>query len=467
MKSMKSNLLRYSLSFYILIFLILSIITLTNKVIKAREVPIITKGCQDVNQVYKQVTVKINAGNGNDSGTGVIIAKKGNIYTVLTAAHVIETSNQELSNDTRVITYMGHDYKANKVESFRKISENFDLGLLQFKSETAYSQAIIGNSDQVTEKMEIYVSGYPSALDIKYQKPDILTAKISSRQDNIPNGYDLRYAPPGSSGMSGGAVFDACGRVIGIHGRSDSVGKFKDKNDEEKDIKDSFSLIISINKFVKLLPQFGLTKNELLFDRSPLTNPSGKNSDAFAQGIVSLDSKNYLKAIKDFSEAIKTKNNNIHWAYFYRAISHSIIGNKSNAIDDYTQAIKFNPKLARYYYNRGLIYARYFKKYQDGLSDFDQAIKINPKFGDAYAERGNCYLSLGDIQKAIEDYTNAIKIMPHSAEAYYNRGIAYDKKEQPELALRDFKQAKELSKGQNDDNYQEALKRIREIQGSN
>ncbi|MEO0969032.1 MAG: serine protease, partial [Cyanobacteria bacterium J06639_18] len=42
-----------------------------------------------VNQIAKKITVQIEGKNSNSTGSGVIITKKANTYTILTAAHFI------------------------------------------------------------------------------------------------------------------------------------------------------------------------------------------------------------------------------------------------------------------------------------------------------------------------------------------------------------------------------------------
>lgn len=65
----------------------------------------------------------------------------------------------------------------------------------------------------------------------------------------------------------------------------------------------------------------------------------------------------------------------------------------------------------------------------------------------------------------IEDYNQAIKFNPNDADAYYNRGIVYASLEDKFQGISDFKQAAKLYQQQgNNEDYQDALNRIRKLQ---
>ncbi|MDY6896850.1 MAG: hypothetical protein SWZ49_02075 [Cyanobacteriota bacterium] len=60
-----------------------------------------------VNKIAKQITVLVNSPNSN--GSGVIIKKQGNIYTVFTAAHVLRKQD-----DYEIVTSDSQRYSLNK-----------------------------------------------------------------------------------------------------------------------------------------------------------------------------------------------------------------------------------------------------------------------------------------------------------------------------------------------------------------
>ncbi len=97
---------------------------------------------QEIAQIAKTVTVQVNPPGGTgESGSGVIIAKQGNVYTVLTCNHVGKIDPQ-----INVRTYDGKDYPV-VVQSLGNLNnENEpDLALLTFSSSAEYPVATLEN----------------------------------------------------------------------------------------------------------------------------------------------------------------------------------------------------------------------------------------------------------------------------------------------------------------------------------
>ncbi|WP_242034938.1 tetratricopeptide repeat protein [Dolichospermum sp. FACHB-1091] len=103
--------------------------------------------------------------------------------------------------------------------------------------------------------------------------------------------------------------------------------------------------------------------------------------------------------------------------------------------------------------------------YKSAASHYDQALQLKPNDSLIYKKRGRSRYFLGDKKSAIDDYTEAIKINPNFAIAYYERGIVHSVLGDNQGANADFKQAADLFYKQEDqDFYQEALDRIRELE---
>ncbi len=102
----------------------------------------------EVGRIAKSITVRIESKN---PGSGVIIKKEGNTYTVLTAAHVVERAGQYT-----IVTPDDSRYPLN-YSTVKKLS-GVDLAVVQFTSSKSYSVAKIGNSDSVTEGKAAYVA---------------------------------------------------------------------------------------------------------------------------------------------------------------------------------------------------------------------------------------------------------------------------------------------------------------------
>ncbi len=180
---------------------------------------------QEINQIAKQTTVFIGGTDNKDyqtQGSGVIISQKGNTYYVLTAAHVV--SKQDTSNGEVKYAVTTHDQQNHQVTSVKILADDVDLAVIEFTSNNQYQQANLAKSSLVTEGVPIFVSGWPKPTaigggnNITRQFSD---GRISNILPEPYYGYQLGYTNNTLSGMSGGPVFDAGARVIGIHGLAD------------------------------------------------------------------------------------------------------------------------------------------------------------------------------------------------------------------------------------------------------
>ncbi|MBD2611882.1 MAG: trypsin-like peptidase domain-containing protein [Nostoc sp. ZfuVER08] len=160
----------------------------------------------EVAEIAKQITVRIDGAN---TGSGVIIERQGDIYTVVTNWHVVQ-----LEGNYTVQTPDGKRYTFNNSQV--KPLPGVDLAVFQFTSNQNYRVAEKGNSDQVALGTNIAVAGYPQ------DTPDIrfLRGEISTLVTKPKDGYVFVYDIGGFPGMSGGAILDEQGKLVGIHGRA-------------------------------------------------------------------------------------------------------------------------------------------------------------------------------------------------------------------------------------------------------
>ena len=168
-----------------------------------------------VNNIAKNITVKIISQQGN--GSGVIYTRTGNtfsgfVYSVVTNQHVVaEDGSYQIQT---------RDGTQHQVIEKQEIT-GLDLAIVQFKSNENYELASFGNSNEITEQQNISVAGFPDEqTDI-----DIVNGSIRSiKQGVVENpeaeqGYALIYTNQVLPGSSGGAVLDEQGNVIAINGQ--------------------------------------------------------------------------------------------------------------------------------------------------------------------------------------------------------------------------------------------------------
>ncbi len=160
----------------------------------------------------RNITVKVMSDN--NWGSGILIQRKGQIYTVLTNEHVLWIGDRYT-----IQTSDGKQYTA-KREAATAFGKN-DLGLLRFTSENKdYPIATLGCSLRLTKGTPVYASGFPLPLNeqstkgFKFTKGSI--SMISAKA--FEGGYQVGYSNDIEKGMSGGPVLNAKGEVVAVNG---------------------------------------------------------------------------------------------------------------------------------------------------------------------------------------------------------------------------------------------------------
>jgi serine protease Do len=168
-----------------------------------------------INAVAKEFTVLIDR---DGAGSGVIVERKENTYYVLTNQHVVaDDANYKIKT---------HDGARYSVLHVRELL-GLDLAILEFSSVKNYSVATFGNSDQAYEGMPVYVVGWASSIPgvTEERNYQFTLGNIRSRLQTAQNGYSLVYDNGAIPGMSGGAVLDQQGNLIGINGIAKEIEK--------------------------------------------------------------------------------------------------------------------------------------------------------------------------------------------------------------------------------------------------
>jgi len=190
----------------------------------AVQAPAHAQSSEAVGKIAAAITVRIE---GATQGSGVLVKRDGNRYTVLTAWHVV--SGQRPGEELDIYT---PDRKRYPVEqaSIRRLGE-VDLAVLSFTSPDSYELARLGDVSSITSGSRIYVSGFPfptSAVPVK-----VMRLKEGRLEANaltaVPNGYQLLYSSPTLPGMSGGAVLNSQGQLLGIHGQGETDSQMSEQ----------------------------------------------------------------------------------------------------------------------------------------------------------------------------------------------------------------------------------------------
>lgn len=181
-----------------------------------------SQSAQEIARTARAVSVNIETEpdfNGNRGlGSGVIIQQQGDLYTVLTAAHVLRTGN--LSKLTTAADNQVHTIVS---DSLQRASSGIDLAVVQFRSDKSYQVAKMGDSSLLESGMDVYVSGFPvPTLAITERVWVFREGKVTANSSKaFKDGYSLIYSNSTLPGMSGGAVLNKHGELVGIHGKGD------------------------------------------------------------------------------------------------------------------------------------------------------------------------------------------------------------------------------------------------------
>jgi S1-C subfamily serine protease len=128
---------------------------------------------KQVDDIAQKITILINSKN-NGNGSGVIVAREGNTYYVLTAIHVVQNPDTY-----SLVAPDGQQYQLDYKGT--RILEGVDLAVVKFTSKETYSVATLGRYN-LKDNFWVFVSGFPKAARGK-QFQRLLTAGVIWQED--------------------------------------------------------------------------------------------------------------------------------------------------------------------------------------------------------------------------------------------------------------------------------------------
>jgi WD40 repeat protein len=168
---------------------------------------------KEVYDSANQFVVKIG---GDDGGSGFIVRKNGNRYTVLTNDHVTKTSNEHT-----ITTHDGKTYTSEGVRSF-KSANGLDLAEIEFESNERYQVAKLASRPNYSVGAKVYAIGWNATNSrLRVRESNVIEGTIAGSQSRNTSGYTLTMNLIAIPGMSGSPLLDDNGKVIGIYAAAD------------------------------------------------------------------------------------------------------------------------------------------------------------------------------------------------------------------------------------------------------
>jgi hypothetical protein len=238
-------------------------------------------------------------------GSGVIIAKQGKTYYVLTVAHNFQKRFVDANMPYGIRTWDRQVHMVKQINDGRSCPlkesgvpaavvrfgcrdemgevQGIDIAIVSFESDRDYAIATLGDATTLNLGDMVYISGWPDpekeAISQRDGKPICGKAKIARRQRRLawgdvtgkispaPEnlGYSIFYTDNTRAGMSGGPVFDRNGRVVGTHGmgsmRKPECGNIQFESRTELESKDNSSSTPREPNFISLLQEYSSSQN--------------------------------------------------------------------------------------------------------------------------------------------------------------------------------------------------------------
>ncbi|MEB3234783.1 MAG: trypsin-like peptidase domain-containing protein [Cyanobacteriota bacterium] len=330
-------------------------------------------------RIAQTITVSID---GAVQGSGVLVEQQGNRYTVLTAWHVI--GDNRPGEEVAIATADGQSHKGDSL-TMRRLASDVDLGVISFEASNRYAVANLGDSRTVAIGEKIYVAGFPlptAAVPIRMLR--FLNGDVQANATMaIPNGYQLLYSNPTLPGMSGGAVLNSRGELVGIHGQGETANKATEQ--EGIFVKTGTNQAVPVAFFkeyqqntalVALKPQPPRSEPEpvptaeqqpkpVVEVPTPLPTPAQPVASRLMRQTRPETADDYLAQARQLFNARGNEQQIIELmrdsialkptalAYFYRAKAKNDRGDVMGAMNDFNEAMRLNPAIGAKATRRG------------------------------------------------------------------------------------------------------------------
>lgn len=450
-----------------------------------------------INESISDSVVRIKAhGESGFIGSGFIVAKSWNKYYVLTANHVVKHAG---STEYEVITSDGksHSINSDSIENLGKVDSvggdkdfipyeeasdaeradrsvsyylgrkrNVDLAILKFSSRSRYQPVTVTDYKiGLSDNDWVFLSGWPDPQNsqsdslvsstgrIFEEERESVDAKnaLSLREIYEQDGYDIAYTNTSYPGMSGGALVDTCGRVVGLHAAVDG------EHDSTDHAQLSYSLGFSIDKILSAikehdaeLPRLSIQKarpevlNEVQEEAIRTSDMLSLDSDSpvpeYKLGWLSYGNqrwrlKQYEEAVDAYERAIE-KDPDLYLSHYGRGLSLIGKGDFEEAAIALDRSVEINPLFYRGWLNKGIALVQ-LDRNREALASFRKASELDPNDSATKWWRSTVLTSLGRHKEALSLINEVLEVSENS-HVYRDRGYIHYRMKDYEDAMSDI-----------------------------
>lgn len=175
---------------------------------------------KQVCQTAAKITVKVLSGH--SWGSGILVQKQGNVYTIITNGHVLKDKAKEFI----VKIADRQQYQASLLVNFHDgKATGDDLAILQFNSAKNYPVATL---EKWKEGKQVMAAGFPIDIDsVPSNNAGFTCTKLGDVSQKLAkpmqSGYQIGYNLTIYNGMSGGPLLNNSGKLVGIIGMGEPM----------------------------------------------------------------------------------------------------------------------------------------------------------------------------------------------------------------------------------------------------
>ena len=251
------------------------------------------------------------------------------------------------------------------------------------------------------------ISGKPASLgtaaSLKVGQPVYAVGAPQGLELSISEGIvsQLRGAPPPiiqttaaiSHGSSGGGLFDAEGRLVGLTTLYVEGGQ-------------NLNFALPIEWIAELKP--GVKRSN-----------SVRSQGEWWARATELEKTGDWAGMRDWCLAwTKSEPQNFN-AWYNLGVALDRLQQFTDAVGANRQAVRINPEFAQAWHNLGYAYV-HLKRPNDAIKAFKQALRINPEYADVWFNLGVCYLMVGDRGAALDVVKTLRPLDPQRADKLSN-----------------------------------------------